>query len=117
VAVSAESADAVSAETDAPEIGSLTTIPKEYLSEDEKAELESADIPDEEEEIEEAEIQTADQSFATAEATHTDPAGGSYAHQEPGADKTPEIKSEVQEGISDDIVEAQTGESSEATAN
>ena len=32
-----------------PEIGSLTAIPKEYLSEDEVAEIESADIPEEEE--------------------------------------------------------------------
>src|SRR5205085_11567374 len=32
------------------EIGSLTAIPMEYLSEDERAEIESADIPDEEEE-------------------------------------------------------------------
>jgi len=31
------------------EIGSLTAIPREYLSEDERAEIESADIPDEEE--------------------------------------------------------------------
>ncbi len=45
---SVESVEAV-----APEIGSLTAIPKEYLSEDERAEIESADIPDEEEEEDE----------------------------------------------------------------
>ena len=32
----------------------------------------------------EMDVVTADQSFATAEATHSDPAGGSYAHEEPG---------------------------------
>ncbi|MBP9664414.1 MAG: 30S ribosomal protein S2, partial [Pyrinomonadaceae bacterium] len=40
--------EAISAETDA-EIGSLTSIPKEYLSEDERAEMESEDLPEEEE--------------------------------------------------------------------
>jgi small subunit ribosomal protein S2 len=32
----------------------------------------------------ETDVVTADQSFATAEATHSEPAGGSYAHEEPG---------------------------------
>ena len=32
----------------------------------------------------EMDVVTADQSFATAEATHSEPAGGSYAHEEPG---------------------------------
>ena len=32
----------------------------------------------------ETDVVTADQSFATAEATHTEPVGGSYAHEEPG---------------------------------
>src|SRR5580765_1865695 len=36
------------------EIGSLTAIPKEFLSEDEVAEIESADIPDEEEDADDA---------------------------------------------------------------
>ncbi len=52
-------------------------------------------------------IVVADQSWETAEATHSDPAGGSYAHEEPGAGVTPE--SEAEEG--------QTEESNEATAS
>lgn len=48
---------------------------------------EDGGIEIEEEETDEvtADVQVADQSWETAEATHTDPAGGSYAHQEPGA--------------------------------
>ena len=42
-------ADAETVEAVTPEIGSLTAIPKEYLTEDEVAEIESADIPEEEE--------------------------------------------------------------------
>ena len=33
----------------------------------------------------EMDVVTADQSWSTAEATHTEPAGGSYAHEEPGS--------------------------------
>jgi len=40
----------------APELGSLTAIPQEYLSEDEKAELEAAAAETEEEETEDAEL-------------------------------------------------------------
>jgi small subunit ribosomal protein S2 len=39
------------AETEAAEIGSLTAIPKEYLSEDERAEMEAVDEPEEEETV------------------------------------------------------------------
>ena len=51
-----------------PEIGSLTAIPKEYLTEDEVAEIESADIPEEEEEEpdETVEAETATETEATA---------------------------------------------------
>jgi small subunit ribosomal protein S2 len=52
-------------------------------------------------------IVVADQSIATAEAAHSDPAGGSYAAQEPGASTTPEVKSEVETSASEDMVEAQ----------
>src|SRR5687767_9209569 len=65
-------------------IESRISIPKEYPSEDERAEMESAEIPDEEEE--EADIEVADQTWATAESTHQDPAGGSYIGQSAGAD-------------------------------
>jgi small subunit ribosomal protein S2 len=50
-------------------------------------------------------IVVADQSIATAEATHSDPAGGSYAAQEPGASTTPEVKSEVEATSSEDVTE------------
>jgi len=33
----------------------------------------------------EMDVQTADQTWETAEATHSEPAGGSYAHEEPGS--------------------------------
>jgi len=52
-------------------------------------------------------IVVADQSIATAEATHSDPAGGSYAAQEPGADTTPEVRSEVEASVAEDVVAAQ----------
>ncbi|MGE3466912.1 MAG: 30S ribosomal protein S2 [Pyrinomonadaceae bacterium] len=112
-----EADESVEAET--TEI-SLTAIPKEFLNEDEVAEIESADIPLEEEDEEgdaAADIKVADESAATAEETHSDPEGGTYAHQEPGADTTPEVISEVEAAASEDIVEAQTDESSEATAS
>jgi small subunit ribosomal protein S2 len=53
IAVSEGSAEADDDGTESS-IGSLISIPKEYLSEDEKAELESEDIPDDEEEDVEA---------------------------------------------------------------
>ncbi len=69
----------------------------------------------EDEEAEEAgpDIVVADQSWETAEATHTDPTGGSYAHQEPGAgpDARPEVES------ADETAEGPTEESNEATAS
>lgn len=52
-------------------------------------------------------VVVADQSFVTAEATRRDPAGGSFAAQEPGADKTPEVRSEVEASVAENIVEAQ----------
>jgi small subunit ribosomal protein S2 len=48
--IATPAAEGAETDEDAPaEIGSLTAIPREYLSEDERAEIESADIPDEEE--------------------------------------------------------------------
>ena len=32
-------------------------------------------------------VEVADETWETAEETHEDPAGGSYSHQEPGAEK------------------------------
>ena len=52
-------------------------------------------------------VLVADQSIATAEETHEDPAGGSYAAVEPGAGTEPEVKSEIEASASEDIAEAQ----------
>ena len=103
--------DAVAA---APELGSLTAIPQEYLSEDEKAEIAAAAAETEEEEVE-PDIEVADQSWETAEATHADPEGGSYAKQEPGAEKEPEVKPEIAKMADPEV--AETKESNEATAS
>src|SRR5436190_15266235 len=112
-----------SVEAETPEIGSLTAIPKEFLSEDEVAEIESADIPDptEEDDVLEmpeasADVQTADQSFATADSTHSEPAGGSYAHEEPGSG--PEAGEGTMHNAPGEAVEdAKSEESNEATAS
>ena len=58
----------------------LEAIPKEFLNEDEVAEIESADIPDEEEESD-AEVVAADKTWETAEATSVD----ATASEEPGS--------------------------------
>src|SRR5687767_3164303 len=103
-------AEAVAPDTSLPQVASLTAIPAEFLSEDEKAEIASADIPDEEEEpddeIPSPDVVVADQSFATAEATHTDPVGGAEATAEPGADSQPDVRSELEVAGSDDQIEA-----------
>lgn len=113
----------------APIVESRISIPKEFLSPDDVAEIESVEetgeVADEEmedeevaastSEIAEADIQVADKTWETAEETHSDPAGGTYAAQEPGADTEPEVKSEIEAAASDDMVEAATGESSGAT--
>jgi hypothetical protein len=65
-------------------------------------------------------IVVADETWETAEATHTDPSGGSYAHEERGAGGEPEVRSEVQASTSEDMAEAQSEqpeESNEATAS
>ena len=51
-------------------------------------------------------IKIADQTFETAEATHTDPAGGSYANQEPGAANAVTIRPEIEKMATDDVAEA-----------
>ncbi|MFN2501022.1 MAG: 30S ribosomal protein S2 [Pyrinomonadaceae bacterium] len=100
-----------------PEIGSLTAIPKEYLSEDEVAEMESVDIPDEDLEGEEdtADIKVADQTWETAEATHADPAGGAEATEEGGADTPPRVSSEL-ETVGSDSQREPTEESGAAAS-
>lgn len=63
---------------------SLTSIPKEYLSEDERAEMESAEIPDEEEEDE-----TVSAEMEIAGETET-PAEPAVAEEQPAETKTEE---------------------------
>src|SRR5688572_12794247 len=97
------------------EIGSLTAIPQQYLSEDEKAELAAAAAETDEEEVD-PDIEVADQTWETAEATHSDPAGGSYAHQEIGADTTPEVRPEIEKMADDDVADASKVEPKETEA-
>ena len=66
-------------------------------------------------------IQVADQSFATAEATHTDPAGGSYIDQEPGAESEIRIRPDMDKMISSEPAQEanknEMGEATEASAS
>ena len=67
-----------------------------------------------------ADIEVADQTFATAEETHADPAGGSYAATEPGTDNSVDVRPELDKMTSDrmaDITERESEESTEATAS
>ena len=87
------------AETEIP----LSAIPKEYLSEDEKAEIESAEIPEEEEEADDV---------VEAEATvEAEPAPEAAATEEPAAAEA-EAPAETAEAT-----EEKTEESTEATAS
>ena len=108
---------------DAPAVESRISIPKEFLTEDEVAEIESADIEDEPEA--DADVLVADQTWETAEATHTDQTMGGET-PEPGADHSPErTRSNMEVAGSDDMVDPQTKdlvdteteESNEATAS
>jgi len=79
--VAVAAAEGEETETDVPPTEvNLESIPKEFLSPDEVAEIESADIPDEEEEVD-ADIVTADKTWETAEATSKD----AVAFEEPGS--------------------------------
>jgi hypothetical protein len=74
---------------------------------------------DVEEEVE-PEVVVADQTWETAEATHGDPEGGSYAHQAEGAEKDVRIRSEIDIMASPKIEKAiknEPEESNEATAS
>lgn len=81
--------------------------------------------PDDEgdaDEIEEetADIEVADQTWETAEATHEDPTGGSYAAQEPGAGTDVDVRPEIDKMASEQVAEAtknESEESNEATAS
>ena len=108
---------------DAPVVESTISIPKEFLSEDEVAEIESPEI--EEETDVDADIVVADQTWETAEETHSDQVMGGET-PEPGADHTPRIRDGVDIAGSDDMIDPQTKdlgidteteESNEATAS
>lgn len=110
---------------DAPIVESRISIPKEFLSEDEVAEIESPDIEDEPDAEADADVVVADQTWETAEATHADQTMGGET-PEPGADHEPErIRSNMEVAGSDDMAEPQakdlvdteTEESNEATAS
>jgi small subunit ribosomal protein S2 len=60
-------------------------------------------------------IEVADATWETAEATHEDPVGGSYAHQEPGADTSVEVRPEIEKMASEDVSEAQEGQTEESS--
>ena len=112
------------AAAETPVVESTIAIPKEFLTEDDVAEIESADIPDEEEDLEGSpDIVVADKTWETAEATHSEPEGGSMAHEEPGAGPDADVKSEIETEASEDMVEAaesgteETEETNEATAS
>jgi len=79
--VAVAAAEGEETETDVtPTEVNLESIPKEFLSPDQVAEIESADIPDEEEETD-ADIVTADKTWETTEATSKD----AVASEEPGS--------------------------------
>ena len=91
------------------EIGSLTAIPKEYLTEDEVAEIESVDIPDEEEEDDDDVVETAEAEPAAEAETEAAPevavADEPAAAEAPAAEETGET------------AETSTKETGEATAS
>ena len=77
-------------EAEAAEIGSLTAIPKEYLSEDERAELEAAETETEEEETVSGDMELTAEGEAPAEEPATE-----AATEEPAAETTTEESNEA----------------------
>src|SRR5688572_10234124 len=105
-------------EVEAEEIDIAASLRKAGITDPDELGEGEPDIDETEEES--ADIEVADQTFATADATHTDPAGGSYAAQEPGADTAVEVKPEVDKMASEQVAEATkagTEESNEAAAS
>ena len=87
-----------------------------------KAGITDPDDEDEGNDVEEEspDIEVADQTFETAEATHADPTGGSYAAQDSGASTDVETRPEIDKMASEQVAEAtksETEESNEATAS
>src|SRR5687767_4856816 len=83
---------------------------------------EGEDIEDETPDVvdEAADVNVADQTWETAEATHADPAGGSYAAQEAGTGTDVDTRADIDKMASPQVAEAtknDTEESNEATAS
>ena len=55
-------------------------------------------------------IEVADETWETAEETHEDAGGGSYAPQQPGAEKDVRVTPEISKMASEDVPEAQEGQ-------
>ncbi len=107
-------------------VESTISIPKEFLTPDDVAEIESDDVTASEDENDEDEtagenaavqINVADQSAATVDETHPVSLIDSAGPEAAGAGTETEVKSEIETSASEDIVEAKTGESSEAKAS
>lgn len=115
---------------DAPIVESRISIPKEFLSEDEVAEIESADIPDTEEDEDEpvaetevpaqpettAELPIAETALEPAEVAVPEKPAGSFAHEESGSG--PEANKGTMHNAPGEAAETEkTEESTEATAS
>jgi small subunit ribosomal protein S2 len=115
---------------DAPVVESRISIPKEFLSPDEVAEIESADIPDTEEDDEDATAESdnaaqpentaavpvATNSLEQAELVVSERPAGSYAHEEPGSG--PDANKGTMHNAPGEAAGAdKTEESTEATAS
>jgi len=109
VAVAATPGEDTEADVTPTEVN-LESIPKEFLSPDEVAEIESADIPDEEEEVD-ADIVTADKTWETAEATSKD----AVASEEPGSG--PDAGEGTMHNAPGEAAEAAKEETGEAAAS
>ena len=112
--VAAVEASAEAAEGEAPSEAALPASARAFVEDEDEAE---AEVEDEEGE---GDVVVADKTWETAEETHADPAGGSYAHEAEGASGKRAISSEVQASTSEDMADAQsekTEESNEATAS
>src|SRR5687767_2060622 len=72
------------------------------------------DEGDEDIEEETPDTNVADQTWETAEATHSDPTGGSYSDQTEGAEKDVEVRAEVEKMASPNVAEATKDESEES---
>ncbi|MEO7538829.1 MAG: 30S ribosomal protein S2, partial [Pyrinomonadaceae bacterium] len=111
------SLEAVAPDTSLPEVASLTAIPAEFLTEDDKAEIASADIPDEEEEDDEVVAETTGAPDADApaevEATAEAPADAPEAISEADA---PEATSEADAPEAEETAKS-SDESNEAAAS